>query len=162
MLFSNDSQFNLAKDLLKTLRWLEHITAPEKLASQLAAILQSVDSPLKREIIELLPDIIDDNGHPLVVEILGDLMTEDSGLTVCVMEALAQLNLEPPLLDKAREVAFKCIESVNFEDLPAVVHFLLRSASKATIDEVRQNLLTSDPENSTRWDPLPKQLPHSS
>ena len=109
--------------LLREIRWLEHLEAPEALTEQLLGVLHGgvlparcppnagapplqlrglEPSPLhacrfQREVLEYLPEVVGDAFEHKVAAELADLMEASDELLVPCLDALAQLSLTPAL-----------------------------------------------------------------
>ena len=91
----------LPKLLLSQFRWLERVVDGEALLDAVGEMLQVVDPPLKRELVAIVPDLVQDAQHKRAVEVLTEVMEEDTAFTAPVLDALGSLVLEPRALAEA-------------------------------------------------------------
>lgn len=54
-----------------------------------------VEAPLRRELVLIVPDLVHDGQHSAAVELLTNLLVEDSQFASPVLEALSSLHLTP-------------------------------------------------------------------
>eukprot|EP00736_Rhodelphis_marinus_P012470 Rmarinus@m.14220 len=126
----NSSQSSLPKLLLHQLRWLDCVVDSEFLTNKLIEAISTVDLLwLKKEIIALLPELIDDSQHDTVVIALQELMTEDSEIASSVLSAYSNLHLQRDLLMKVTSDVMHYLPSVQADDVPSVMKFLLDNTS---------------------------------
>ena len=65
-----------------------------------------------------------------------DLLLENNELAVPILDALSNLNLRPDLLTEVRGSVMQTLASVDLEDLPVIVKFLLQTLSSNDALEV--------------------------
>ena len=94
---SNDGK-NLIKIILSQLQWIEHVYNNRKLTNKLLECLDICPIEAQRDIIAMIPDIIDDNEQESVVEKLFDIMENEITLTVSVLDSISNLYLYQHLL----------------------------------------------------------------
>ncbi|KAK7493947.1 hypothetical protein BaRGS_00014829, partial [Batillaria attramentaria] len=104
--------------------------------NMLLELLEATDIEVQREIIGALPAVVDDSDHVAVATKLKDMLVSKTQLTVIILDALACLDLNPDLLTQVRVAATQALHSVDAENLPVVLKFLLRTASAADLMEV--------------------------
>jgi hypothetical protein len=135
---------NVPRLILGQLRWLDHIEQSEAFARKLIETLRVCTPSLKKEIISVIPEIVDDFGHQVVVEELRQLLEQESEYVVTTIEAFSNLNLTPDLLEKIRETIQPMLISAKVEDVPVLLKFLLKTATPHTVPQVvrviRENL----------------------
>lgn len=141
----------IARLILNNLRFLPNVKNSEAFTKELMEVLESCGAPAQREIIEAIPEVIDDVGHKLTVETLQNLMDTTSAFTGCVLETYACLNMSPELLASIRDELLKRLNSVATEFLPAMMKFLLQTtptkALPGVINSIRDELLLVAPSN---------------
>ncbi|XP_055999179.1 Fanconi anemia group D2 protein-like isoform X3 [Ostrea edulis] len=153
---------NLPKLLMSQFRWLDRILDSKELADKMLEMITIVSVDIQREIISCLPEVVEDSEHSHVATSLRDLLMENSSLTVPILDAFSNLNLNPELMAEVRGSVLQTLASVDLENLPVVVRFLLQSVTVAdaleVVSEIRQNLdfapsfpsATSTPRNERR------------
>ncbi|CAA6669898.1 unnamed protein product [Spirodela intermedia] len=120
-LSSSALEDDIARLIVNQFRWLDFVLDPEGLSEKLMEVLSISPSPLKREIIGSLPEIIGDCGNcGALVEALERMLQEDSELVVPVLDAFSNINFACSQLDR----------TVDAEHLPDLLRFLLISADK--------------------------------
>jgi hypothetical protein len=78
--------------ILSTLRWLDHVENEVSLVELLCQILQIELPDLQRELIAAVPEIVSDESHTKIAEVLTQVMSDNADLTVPVLDALSNLN----------------------------------------------------------------------
>ncbi|CAA7406874.1 unnamed protein product [Spirodela intermedia] len=136
-LSSSALEDDIARLIVNQFRWLDFVLDPEGLSEKLMEVLSISPSPLKREIIGSLPEIIGDCGNcGALVEALERMLQEDSELVVPVLDAFSNLNFACSQLDQVVTVALSCIRTVDAEHLPDLLRFLLISADKGNVGRI--------------------------
>ncbi|ESO88868.1 hypothetical protein LOTGIDRAFT_125515 [Lottia gigantea] len=141
--FIGDAEYNGEKLfvphlLLSQFRWLDRIIDCKKLSKKLIEMISITSLDIQREIITCLPEIIEDSEHATVANTLRDVLLEGNQLTVAVLDALSNLNLTSELLLEVRGSVIQTLKSVELEDLPVVIKFLLQTVTNQDSLEVRQ------------------------
>lgn len=135
---------NLPRLLMSQFRWLDRILDSKELADKMLEMITIVSEDIQREIITCLPEVVEDSEHSHVATSLRDLLMEKSSLTVPILDALSNLNLNPELMTEVRGSVLQTLASVEIENLPVVIRFLLQSVTAAdaleVVSEIRQNL----------------------
>ena len=121
----------LPKLLLSQFRWLERVVDGEALLDAVGEMLQVVDPPLKRELVAIVPDLVQDAQHKRAVEVLTEVMEEDTAFTAPVLDALGSLVLEPRALAEVCTTVTDHVPSADVADLPVVIRFLLHHMTPA-------------------------------
>ncbi|XP_062618450.1 Fanconi anemia group D2 protein-like, partial [Saccostrea cucullata] len=149
---------NLPRLLMSQFRWLDRILDCKELADKMLEMISIVSVDIQREIITCLPEVVEDSEHSHVATSLRDLLVEKSSLTVPILDALSNLNLNPELMMEVRGSVLQTLSTVEVENLPVVVRFLLQSVTPAddqeVVMEIRQNL------DFTSSFPLATSTPH--
>ncbi|XP_061195193.1 Fanconi anemia group D2 protein-like [Saccostrea echinata] len=149
---------NLPRLLMSQFRWLDRILDCKELADKMLEMITIVSVDIQREIITCLPEVVEDSEHSHVATSLRDLLVEKSSLTVPILDALSNLNLNPELLMEVRGSVLQTLSTVEMENLPVVIRFLLQSVTPAdaqeVVTEIRQNL------DFTSSFPLATSTPH--
>ena len=137
----SSSGMPLPKLLLSQFRWLEHVVdGGEAVLETIGEMLQVVDPPLRRELVLILPDLVQDGQHRAAVELLQALLRDDSQFTAPVLEALSSLHLDADLETEVVDLVTQSVASSSAADLPCVVRFLLAHVSAANAPQVTSAL----------------------
>jgi hypothetical protein len=135
---------NVPKLILRQLRFLECVHDGPALAAKLVEVLSAVPTFAKRELLSCLPEIVDDSCHAIVVPALQVELEQSPELAVPILDAVAQLNVDPHLLADTRRAAVGLLRATRITDTPLVVRFLVLSAPadscNATVDTLRDQL----------------------
>ncbi|KAL8611266.1 hypothetical protein ACOMHN_013697 [Nucella lapillus] len=138
--FSQDDEdgesANLPRLLLAQFRWLDFIVDNKNLTSMLLELIEATEVDIQREIISALPSMVDDADHATVAAKLKELLVSQTQLTVVILDALACLDLAPETLNQVRGSATQALQSVDAENLPIVLKFLLKTTTTAELQEV--------------------------
>jgi len=59
---------------------------------------------IQREIITCIPEVLDDSEHTEVARKLSELLCQNTGLTVSILDALSNLSLRPDLLAEVSHI----------------------------------------------------------
>jgi hypothetical protein len=123
-----DLHDNLPKLILRQLRFLECVFDGPALAAKLVEVLGAVPMFAKRELVACLPEIVDDSCHAAVVPALQAELEQAPELAVPILDAVAQLNVDPAHLAHTRRTAVALLGATRLRDTPLVVRFLILSA----------------------------------
>eukprot|EP00117_Sycon_ciliatum_P036884 scpid12328/ scgid27700/ Fanconi anemia group D2 protein len=130
--------------IITQLRWLDRVVDPEALSEKLLEMITVTNIAIQREIVAALPEIITDSQHEHVAKALKEMLFEDPQLTVCILDALANLSLSSQLLSEIRTSVMKILPSTQSSQLAVVLRFLLHSVVPSNaveiIADVRENL----------------------
>ncbi|XP_060605548.1 Fanconi anemia group D2 protein-like [Ruditapes philippinarum] len=144
VILEQGQKVNIPHLLLSQFQWLDHIVNSKEVTEKLLEMVSITCEDVQREIISCLPDIVQDSEHTQVAMALRDLMNENQQLTVTVLDAMSNLILTPVLLLEIRDSVLQSLISVELEDLPVLVKFLLQSVTSAdalqVVTELRANL----------------------
>uniref|UniRef100_J3MIN2 Fanconi anemia group D2 protein n=1 Tax=Oryza brachyantha TaxID=4533 RepID=J3MIN2_ORYBR len=125
-------------------RWLDFLVDADAFVAKLMELLSVAPPWLKKEIIGSLPEIVGDQSHAAVVAALEKLLQEDSDVVVSALDALSDLNLSEQLQEQAVTVAISCIRTVQADQMPHLLRFLLLSATPFNagriISQIREQL----------------------
>ncbi|XP_078340386.1 Fanconi anemia group D2 protein-like [Crassostrea virginica] len=157
-IIEHGERVNLPRLLMSQFRWLDRILDSKELADKMLEMITIVSEDIQREIITCLPEVLEDSEHSHVATSLRDLLLEKRSLTVPILDALSNLNLNPELMTEVRGTVLQTLASVDMENLPVVIRFLLQSVTAAdaqeVVSEIRQNL------DFTSSVPLATSTPH--
>jgi hypothetical protein len=130
-----DLHANVPKLILRQLRFLECVYDGAALAAKLVEVLGAVPLFAKRELLACLPEIIDDSCHAAVVPALQLELEQSPELAVPILDAVAQLNVDPQHLAHTRRTAVALLGATRLRDTPLVVRFLILSAPAESCTE---------------------------
>ena len=88
--------------------------------------LAAADTPLQKDMVSIIPEIVDDASLSSVVSTLRELMEQDTTMTVPVLDALGNLNLDAEQIKPISNLVLATIGSTAVENLPIVIRFLLQ------------------------------------
>jgi Fanconi anemia group D2 protein len=86
--------------ILSQFRWLDYLVDGENVAQKMMEVLSICPIGLQKDIIALIPEIISDSSHELVVRTLEQTLQGNAQLIAPVLDALSNLNLEDEHLDQ--------------------------------------------------------------
>ncbi|XP_025107563.1 Fanconi anemia group D2 protein-like [Pomacea canaliculata] len=136
IIFDAGERVDIPHLLLAQLRWLDFIVDNKALREVLLEMLDATSEDVQREIISVLPAVLDDTDHTIVAMKLNEVLVSRSHLTVAVLDTLTCLELTPDLLAQVRQAAVQALKLVDADNLVVVIKFLLRTASQAEMTEV--------------------------
>ncbi|OMO97001.1 hypothetical protein CCACVL1_04714 [Corchorus capsularis] len=149
-MFSGDSQTSLsleddvARLIINQFRWLDFIVDPSSFTDKLMQVLSVCPLYLKKEIIGSLPEIIGDQNNKNVVESLEQMLHEDPSIIVPVLDSFSNFNLDDQLQEQVITIALSCIRTIDAEQMPCLLRFLLLSATpvnvRRIISQIREHL----------------------
>lgn len=90
-------------------------------------MLEVIGYNLRINIISSIPEILEDSQHIKIAKYLIDLLDESSDLTLCILDALVNLNLPKSIMVAVNERIIDCLSSINMKDLPIIIKFLLEN-----------------------------------
>ncbi|KAI3969598.1 hypothetical protein MKX01_020159 [Papaver californicum] len=124
---------DFARLILNHFRWLDFLVDPKAFCDK-----------LMEEIVGSLPEIIGDQNNDSVISSLQHMLEEDSEIIVPVLDSFSNLNLEGQLHEQAIMIALSCIRTVDGENMPYLIRFLMLSATSVNagriISQIRQHL----------------------
>lgn len=129
--------------ILTQLRCLHTVFDGSKLSTKLLEVVGVCPPNIQIDVIAAIPEIVTDASHAEIVSALRELATDNSELTVPVLDALANLDLPVELLEEVVTDVLGKLHAVTIEDLPVVIRFLLQTATKDNAERVVQTLRTS-------------------
>ncbi|KAI3939421.1 hypothetical protein MKW98_022289 [Papaver atlanticum] len=135
---------DFARLILNHFRWLDFLVDPKAFCDKLMEVLSICPIHLKKEIIGSLPEIIGDQNNDSIISSLQHMLEEDSELIVPVLDSFSNLNLEGQLQEQAITIALSCIRTVDGENMPYLIRFLMLSATSVNagriISQIRKHL----------------------
>lgn len=136
---------DLARAVLASLKWLDVLIDGRSLCELLISIMDIVTLALKREIVESLPEIIDDAARPLAVDSLVQVMRSDASLNDVIVDTLGALGVDDDAQVKdVNTTVLAALASSQPEILPVTVRYLIATCPTSllaeTVKGLRQNL----------------------
>ncbi|KFM77383.1 Fanconi anemia group D2 protein, partial [Stegodyphus mimosarum] len=130
--------------IISQFRWLNKLVNGEALADKLIELIEATPAEVQRDIIKLLPDVINEFDHAKVAKNLGKILLGNQELNVTILDTLTNLNIDPELLSEIRKRVLETIPAANIDDLPVIVKFVLQDLTAAeaaeTITELQNNI----------------------
>lgn len=90
--------------------------------------------------IGLLPEVVQEEEQLTVTEALEELLNEDTDILVPIMDAVMNMSLSDKLKTRMVALILEKLDAADLSDLPAVVRFVLQSATGTNVREVVQHL----------------------
>ncbi|XP_076303997.1 fancd2 isoform X2 [Tachypleus tridentatus] len=130
--------------ILTQFQWLDRIVNSKELTDKLLEMLEVVPTNFQCDIIASIPDIVNDSDHSEVARRLCDLLLESRQLRIPILDTLSNLNIPSEIVTVTRATVLKTLPSLEIEDLPIVIKFLLNNLKPEDafeiVSEVRNNL----------------------
>lgn len=143
----NKGECEIGPMLLNQLRWLNFLVDGDKLCESLLSILTVVPLSFQKEIIEAIPEILDDSSKPKAVSELIRLLDETPALMGSVVDALASLGVDDERLPDVNGSILMTLGAANRDVLPVTIRYLLRTCPASlvtpTVDALRNTLALS-------------------
>ena len=138
----------IPKQILNHLRWLSFVANGEELTDKMIDILDATPDTVQVEIIECLPEIVEDRYHAKVADALEKKLQSDVSrkLTASILDTFTNLTLKKHVLKQLRAdlLESNTLGSAGKEELPIIVKFLLSGINPndaaMEIDSLRENL----------------------
>ncbi|XP_046358167.2 Fanconi anemia group D2 protein-like [Haliotis rufescens] len=162
--FENGEKIFIPRVLLSQFRWLDRIVNCKELTTKMLEMIDISSPDVQREIILCLPEVVEDTEHGDVAKALSDILLQGNQMTVPILDALSNLALKPELLAEVRGSVLQTLSSVEMDDLPVVVKFLLQTVtpqdSLEIVTEIRASIdfkpLPATPSKSSKKDKMKK------
>lgn len=130
--------------IISQLKWLDRVMDGRDLTTKIMQLISIAPEYLQHDFITSLPEILGDSQHADVGKELSDLLTENTSLTVPILDVLSSLRLDPKLLSTVRQLMMNKLSSVKLDDLPVIIKFILHSVTATdaleVISELREKL----------------------
>ncbi|XP_059965063.1 Fanconi anemia group D2 protein isoform X2 [Mesoplodon densirostris] len=140
----NSDGLNMPRLIINQLKWLDRVVDSKDLTTKIMQLISIAPVYLQHDFVTSLPEILGDSQHADVGKELSDLLTENTLLTLPILDVLSSLRLEPKLLTKVRQLVMGKLSSVMLDDLPMIIKFILHSITATdaleVISELRENL----------------------
>ncbi|XP_066102043.1 Fanconi anemia group D2 protein isoform X4 [Saccopteryx bilineata] len=141
---TNSDGINMPRLIISQLKWLDRVVDSKDLTTKIMQLISIAPVYLQHDFITSLPEIVGDSQHADVGKELSDLLTENTSLTVPILDVLSSLQLDPQLLSKVRQLVISKLSSVKLDDLPVIIKFILHSITATdaleVISELREKL----------------------
>jgi Fanconi anemia group D2 protein len=136
MSLQNGCERNVTKLLLSQLQWIDIVYNGQALTNKLLECLQVCPLDSQRDIIQAIPEIIDDAEQETVVETLLETMESEMRLTVSILDAISNLFLAPRKKEEATERVLNTLGSASLTDLPVIVRFLIDGCTPGNTENI--------------------------
>lgn len=135
-----DSSVDVPRLILANLRWLEHVVDPEKLTTNVLELLEGSPTPVQKDLITFVPDIVDDSNHARVAEKLCELYSYETELTISILDALPNLTLAPESVENVRHSVLKTLQAAQPHHLPVIMYFILHHSSPSIAYQIASDI----------------------
>ncbi|XP_058420723.1 Fanconi anemia group D2 protein isoform X5 [Diceros bicornis minor] len=140
----NSDGISMPRLIINQLKWLDRVVDGKDLTTKIMQLISIAPLYLQHDFVTSLPEILGDSQHADVGKELSDLLTENTLLTVPILDVLSSLRLDPKLLSKVRQLMMGKLSSVRLDDLPVIIKFILHSVTTTdaleVISELREQL----------------------
>ena len=137
-----------AQLILGQFRWLDCLSDAHAITATLLEVLPAMQPEAQRDAITILPEIAPEDDHNSVLEALESLVSDGPEFLIPALEATSNLALNEAGQARVTDMVESRLQSVDVEDLPAVVRHLLQSAGTSdTFSSLRQALHFIAPED---------------
>jgi hypothetical protein len=82
-----------------------------------------------------------------LLEELDKLLESNRELTSCIVDALSNLNLSRPLVQRVCSSLLKKLDSPNLEDLPLAINFIFAYIDPQSLAQVEKPLMIESPDS---------------
>ncbi|XP_070289758.1 Fanconi anemia group D2 protein isoform X2 [Myotis yumanensis] len=141
---TNSDGISMPRLIISQLKWLDRVVDGKDLTTKIMQLISIAPVHLQHDFITSLPEILGDSQHADVGKELSDLLTENTSLTVPILDVLSSLRLDLQLLSKVRQLVMGKLSSVKLKDLPVIIKFILHSITAMdaleVISELRKRL----------------------
>ncbi|KAK9810299.1 hypothetical protein WJX72_008290 [[Myrmecia] bisecta] len=135
-----DGGDRLPRLILGQFRWLDHIVDPHAMTEKILEVATVCSQDTQKEIVSLLPEIVQEDAHELVLNSLEEMVEQDSASIVPVLETLSNLSMRADLQERTVHMILGCLQSVDVADLATMAQFLLQASTSDTAKEVVQEV----------------------
>ncbi|XP_070632317.1 Fanconi anemia group D2 protein isoform X4 [Bos indicus] len=125
----NSDGISMPRLIINQLKWLDRVVDSKDLTTKIMQLISVAPLCLQHDFVISLPEILGDSQHADVGKELSDLLTENTLLTVPILDVLSSLQLESKLLTKVRQLVMGKLSSVSLDDLPVIIKFILHSVT---------------------------------
>eukprot|EP00049_Salpingoeca_infusionum_P013195 m.246523 g.246523 ORF g.246523 m.246523 type:complete len:1460 (+) comp15380_c0_seq2:92-4471(+) len=142
--FHSSTALDLPRLMLNEMRWLDVLVEPERITSALFESISVIPFKQQQEVIQALPELLDDSASSAVVQHLQSLLKESPSLSTAILDAMASLPLSDEQLAAVRTETLANLAAYPPSNIPAVLKFLLSTTTPATakalLIDLRRNL----------------------
>ncbi len=128
---SNDG---LAVLLLSQLKWLDFVADSPAMCENLFSIVPVVCPKMQCNIVESLPEILDDHVRVTAAKELTKILAENTSIIGSVVDALGALGVHPDLLEEVNGTVLSTLSAARRDILPSSLRYLLRTAPPVLYD----------------------------
>lgn len=140
----SSSDHHIALVLLNQLRWLHSIVDGAGLCQSLLSIVPVISPPMQKNLIEALPEILDDSSRETAVSELLRIMEDSPSMMGSVVDALSALGADDNRLPEINNAIISTLAAANRDVLPVSIKYLLRTCPQSllpeTVREIRSTL----------------------
>ncbi|PXF47554.1 Fanconi anemia group D2 protein [Gracilariopsis chorda] len=138
---------DVAHTLLNQLRWLDFIVDGPALCESLLSIVPIISPSIQKELIEALPEILDDSTRDKAVTELIRVLEESPSMMGSVVDALGALGVGGEQLSDVNTSIISSLAATNRDMLPVTLKYLLQSCPQdlltETVNALRHTLALS-------------------
>eukprot|EP01094_Clydonella_sp_ATCC50884_P007012 TRINITY_DN161_c2_g2_i1.p2 TRINITY_DN161_c2_g2~~TRINITY_DN161_c2_g2_i1.p2 ORF type:complete len:667 (+),score=142.56 TRINITY_DN161_c2_g2_i1:64-2001(+) len=121
---------DIPRVILSQFRWLDRVVEGVELSRRLFELFHICPHRLKKEIISMIPEIVDDSGHEIVVKELLDIVEQqEHEYLTTTFDALGNLSLAPEYQPTVLDSILKALRRAKLSDLPVIVRYILQTAT---------------------------------
>lgn len=126
---------DVAHILLNQLRWLDFIVDGPALCESLLAIVPIISPSIQKELIEALPEILDDSSRDAAITELIRVLEESPSMMGSVVDALGALGVDGERLTDVNTSIISSLAATNPDMLPVTLKYLLQSCPENLLTE---------------------------
>ncbi|XP_069186232.1 Fanconi anemia group D2 protein isoform X2 [Procambarus clarkii] len=153
----SSSQANIPNLVLANLKWLDRIVDSDTLTAKIVDILEGSPLKVQQEVINFVPNIVEDANHPRIAEVLCELYDTVPELTSAILDTLGHLTLAPDCLEDVRHSVLKTLQATRPEQLPIVTRFLLNNTPQPiayqVLNDMREKINLPDDHSRSKKSP---------
>lgn len=120
--------------LLCQLKWLDFIADSPAMCENLFSIVPVVCPKMQCNIVESLPEILDDLVRVTAAKELTKILAENTSIIGSVVDALGALGVHPDLLEEVNGTVLSTLSAARRDILPSSLKYLLRTAPPVLYD----------------------------
>ncbi|KAI0567100.1 hypothetical protein FGB62_4g050 [Gracilaria domingensis] len=126
---------DIAHTLLNQLRWLDFIVDGRALCENLLAIVPVISTSMQKELVEALPEILDDSSRNTAVTELMRLLEESPSMMGSIVDALGALGVDEERIADVNTSIISTLGATNRDTLPVTLKYILRSCPQSLLTE---------------------------
>lgn len=143
----SEQNIDLARLLLSQMKWLDYLVDSKALCETLLAIIDIVCPTMQRDIIESLPEILDDACRFTASEALVQLLETNHSMLSTIVDALGALGVDDSRAESINGAVLAALSAAEPSMLPVTVRYLIKTCPpnmlSQTMNVVRQNIALS-------------------